>query len=103
MPEKGTAHMSVPFKRYNSTKFSSVSFVKKRLKNAINYVNFLPLIYFGPGHLGCVYRRQNDSIDFFTDIAAAGCAGALSLRMAFFMAEKRFFSTWLNPVWKYIC
>lgn len=47
-----------------------------------------------------VYCRQNDSIDFFTDVAA-GCAGALSLRMVFLMVEKRFLSTWLNPVGKY--
>lgn len=66
------------------------------MKAAVNGVNLLPLTHVGAGHLGLRYCRQNACSDFFT-----GCDGALSLRIVFLMAEKRFLSTWLSPVRKY--
>lgn len=65
----------------------------------IKYVFLLPVICFGWGHFGYVYCRQNGSNDFCTGVTVWTLRpGALSLWMKFFIAEKRFFSTWLKPV-----
>lgn len=57
-------------------------------------------MHFGSGHSGYVYTRLKTFINFCTD-GAAVCAGALNLPISSFIPEKRFFSTWENPVWKY--
>lgn len=52
------------------------------------------------GHLGYVYSRFKVFMDFCTDLTA-DFSGALNLLIVFFISKNRFFSTWLNPVWKY--